>query len=92
MKKIAILVAMLAMMLVAASPAFAFDNFTFSENVISDGAFSDNDVEQSANLSQTIDAGGDVEDVSQEVTQSAVSPDIFQSSAQSIFWWPWWWF
>ncbi len=91
MKKIAILVAMLAMMLVAASPAFAFDNFTFSENVISDGAFSDNDVEQTANLSQDITAGDDVEEVEQTLTQNAVSPTLEQSSAQVIWWWPWWW-
>ena len=59
MKKIAILVAMLAMMLVAASPAFA-----------------DNDIDQSATMTQEITASGDVSDVEQTLEQNGGSGDF----------------
>ncbi len=92
MKKLMLLAAMLALVVVAAAPALAQEpsvkaedsNVALCQNLITEEAFSDNDIEQNAQLTQTIDAGDDVEEVTQELIQSGVSPELAQECAQSI--------
>ena len=93
MKKITVMMAMLALMMFAAVPAFASHNTSVENSIVQSGGASveigdENEASQSVVNSQsaTVTITGDRNDVSvdQSLTQNAFSPTVTTDCTQSV--------